>query len=89
MTEKDPDGLILTSVAVMIVFFVLLCLTVAYRLIGLGSKTKLQKSAEKHVSDKSTTPTEKEAAAIAIALERYMKEEQHDKESYIITIKRR
>lgn len=34
-------------------------------------------------------PTPEEAAAIAIALDRYFDETAHDYESYIITIKRR
>ena len=89
MAEKDPNGLILTAVSVAIVFLVLLCLIIAYRLIGAAVKGKDKTTSQEAVCSKNNTPTEKEAAAIAIALNRYMNEEQHDKESYIITIKRR
>lgn len=80
-----PNAFILTLISVTIVFLALICLISLYTLIGKVANIHLKRP--NYQEQKG--PTEKEAAAIAVALEMYMKEEMHDEESYVITIKRK
>lgn len=84
MATKVPDGLLLTLTSITIVFIVIVCLILAYSLVGKFFNRK------KQVTDavRNDGPTEKEIAAITMALNLYLNEEQHDEESYVITIKR-
>lgn len=81
-----PNAFILTLISVTIVFLALICLTYTYSLIGKIANMCLVRPKKQKGSDK---PTEKEAAAIAVALKMYMKDQMHDQESYVITIKRK
>ena len=87
MAEKDPHGFIITAVSVLVVFASLIILYFAYKLIGLlVTKTVAAESpAKKEPSDVD----EETAAAISMALEQHLFANVHDKESYIITIKRK
>ena len=67
-------------------FLALICLTYTYSIIGKIANMSFRRQKKQKDSDK---PGEKEAAAIAIALNMYMNEEMHDEESYVITIKRK
>ena len=80
-----PNAFILTLISVTIVFSALICLIYIYSLIGKVANMPVKRNRRQ----KDNGPTEKEAAAIAIALEMYIKEEMHDEESYVITIKRK
>lgn len=77
MIENDPHGLILSAVAISTV---LLCLTIlwgAYTLIGKFFIAKEERAARKTQNVQATEPAGKDAeiaAAIAIALELYNKE---------------
>ena len=93
MAERDPHGVIITLVSVAVVFSSLIILYYAYTLIGKISNVE------------SHSPSEETAAAIAMALDQelngetyaaismalhlYSEETIHDKESYIITIRRK
>ena len=90
MATKDPHGILLTLTSVTIVFLAIVSLIFAYSLIGkiVNKGSRPDKEEHKREEDKKDGPSEKEAAAIAMALELYMKENQHDQESYVITIKR-
>lgn len=84
MAEKDPHGFIITIVSVLVVFACLIILYFAYKLIGIAiNKTAASNTSGKADIDKET------AAAIAMALEEHLTANVHDKESYIITIKRK
>lgn len=107
MAEKDPHGLIITLVSVSVVFIALIILYFAYTLIGKAVNGKISmKSSEKSSRNASSyKPSDKEAAAIAMALDhelngetyaaigmalhQYLNDTVHDNESYIITIKRK
>ena len=67
-------------------FLALICLTYTYALIGRIANINLKRPKK---LKESHSPSEKEAAAIAMALNLYMNEEMHDEESYVITIKRK
>jgi Na+-transporting methylmalonyl-CoA/oxaloacetate decarboxylase gamma subunit len=84
MATKDPHGILLTLTSVTIVFLVIVSLIFAYSLIG----KLLNRQSRPDKEERKNGPSEKEAAAIALALELHMKKEQHDDESYVITIKR-
>ena len=81
-----PNAFILTLISITIVFLALICLTYTYSIIGKIANMSFRRQKKQKDSDK---PGEKEAAAIAIALNMYMNEEMHDEESYVITIKRK
>ena len=66
MLDVDPHGLTLTLVSVCVVFFALLLLYRAYSLIGEGFTGKIGR--------KSRGKAAEEAAAIAVAIDRYMDE---------------
>lgn len=107
MAVKDPHGVIITIVSVAVVFIALVILYYAYSLVGkiVNGELNIRKyfSRPKKLSDKS--PSSKEAAAIALALDQelngetyaaiglalhqYLNDTVHDMESYIITIKRK
>lgn len=102
MVQKDPHGVIITLVSVSVVFAALVILYFAYTFIGKVASGELSFK-KKEVRKKG--PSEEEAAAIAMALDRefgtetyaaiglalhqYLNDTVHDMESYIITIKRR
>lgn len=113
MAEKDPHGLIMTLVAVSVVFLSLFLLQLCYRFIGWlstressGKKPSVRQEkvrGKRGRTDASVPEAEVAAAiatalslenggevqaAIALALHRYLSESVHDRESYIITIKR-
>lgn len=84
------SGLILTLVCVCVVFGALLILYFVYSLIGMACNGKFRIRKKK-----GDEPTDDEVAAMAIALDLYLHEEQakkdegiHDYESGMITIKR-
>ena len=101
MAQKDPYGLIMTLVAVSVGFFSLFLLQLCYRFIGWLSTrekkpaaAKKMPAAEAEVAAVIATALSLEnggetQAAIALALHRYLSESLHDRESYIITIKRK
>ena len=103
MAEQDPGGWIMTLVAVCVVFLTLFLLQYCYRFVGWISTR--EKSAGSASSSKKAGTDDEVAAAIAtalsmessgeiqaaigLALDRWFSESIHDKESYIITIKRK
>ncbi len=102
MAEQDPNGWIMTLVAVCVVFLTLFLLQYCYRFVGWLSNRK--KKASKTVVPKSKADDEVAAAiatalsmetsgeiqaVIGLALDRWFSESIHDKESYVITIKRK
>ena len=106
-TLNDPHGIIITLVSVCVVFCSLIILYFAYSLIGkiISGEIGMPKRKAMASSSSKKTPSEEEAAAIAMALDqelngetyaalgmalhRYMNDTVHDMESYIITIKRK
>lgn len=110
MAEKDPHGAIITLVSVSVVFVALIVLYYAYTLVGkiangdIGFKGILKRRKPAAASGKKS-PSDEEAAAIALALDQemngetyaaislalhqYLNDTVHDMESYIITIKRK
>lgn len=103
MKEKDPHGLVLTLISVMVVFFSLFILSKIFRYVGklsLKSEEKKNKG-PKPVKGKEVTPETAAAigmalqqefgaevyAAIAMAMGSYLSEYAHDSESYVLTIK--
>ena len=86
IARSVPNAFILTLISITIVFLALICLTYTYSIIGKIANMSFRRQKKQKDSDK---PGEKEAAAIAIALNMYMNEEVHDEESYVITIKRK
>lgn len=87
MAEKDPHGFIITAVSVLVVFGALIILYFAYRFIGIiVNKTVASDSQKK--TDRASVD-EDTAAAISMALEQHLAANVHDKESFIITIRRR
>ena len=124
MAEQDPNGWIMTLVAVCVVFLTLFLLQYCYRFVGWLStreksagpasdpkkagadgKASGRMGASGRVGSASAGADEEVAAAIAtalsmessgeiqtaigLALDRWFSESIHDKESYIITIKRK
>lgn len=88
MAEKDPYGFIITAVAILVVFASLIILYFAYKLIGITvNKTVVSKNPETRTEENAVE--EETAAAISMALHEYLGGATHDKESYIITIKRK
>ena len=81
MMASDPHGLTLTLISLMVVFGCLLILYGAYSLSGAIFSGKFRR---RKVEPTATDETE---AAIAAALHLYMREQVHDKETGIITIK--
>ncbi len=109
MAERDPHGMIITLVSVCVVFIALIVLFFAYTFIGKISsgeiKLKMPKKQKPAPKPAKGSPTQEEAAAIAMALDQemngeiyaaigmalhqYLNDTVHDMESYIITIKRK
>ena len=111
MAEQDPNGWIMTLVAVCVVFLTLFLLQYCYRFVGwLSTREKKSSagvapkkgarpagsagSADGEVAAAIATALSMESsgeiqAAIGLALDRWFSESIHDKESYIITIKRK
>ena len=87
MAEKDPHGFIITIVSVLVVFASLIILYFAYKLVGI-LVNKTVRPTEEATADK-TAVDEETAAAISMALEQHLAANAHDKESYIITIRRK
>ena len=118
MAEQDPNGWIMTLVAVCVVFLTLFLLQYCYRFVGwlstrkkgagtdanaknAGARTDGSRgtglagsAADGEVAAAIATALSMETsgeiqAAIGLALDRWFSESIHDKESYIITIKRK
>ena len=89
MTEIDPHGTTLTIVCVVVVFAALLILDIAYSISGAIFKRKREnQKALRPAHPDNAVIDEDEAAAIAVALDAFIGEEEcHDTESGIITIK--
>ena len=104
MAINDPHGWTLTLISVTVVFAALIILYFLYSLSGAVFSGKFKKNAstsgkspdsgtiaaialalEQELGEKQTQNTE---AAIALALHLYLSESVHDRESFIITIKR-
>ena len=83
MMANDPHGLTLTLISLMVVFGCLLILYGAYSLSGAIFSGKFRRRKAEPAVDGETE------AAIAAALHLYMREQVHDKEAGIITIKPR
>lgn len=108
---RDPHGAIITLVSVFVVFSALTILYFAYTFIGkmssgsINLKKTFIPTAKKYGKALKQTPSEEEAAAIALAIDQelngeiyaaigmalhqYLNDTVHDNESYIITIKRK
>ena len=84
IAQKDPHGFIITAVSILVVFSSLIILYFAYKFIGIVVNKTCNRS-----SRKSSSIDEETAAAISMALEQHLAANVHDKESYIITIKRK
>lgn len=84
LAQKDPHGFIITAVSILVVFSSLIILYFAYKFIGIVVNKTCSRS-----SRKSSSIDEETAAAISMALEQHLAANVHDKESYIITIKRK
>lgn len=108
MADRDPHGLIITIVSVAVVFTALIVLYFAYTFIGKAVNSTFSWKSIFHCRKKSPakgSPSQEEAAAIAMALDQelngetyaaiglalhqYLNDTVHDNESYIITIKRK
>ena len=117
MAEQDPNGWIMTLVAVCVVFLTLFLLQYCYRFVGWLSTREKSTSpvagakkanartdgarrtgrigtADGEVAAAIATALSMESsgeiqAAIGLALDRWFSESVHDKESYIITIRRK
>ena len=108
MADRDPHGLIITIVSVAVVFTALIVLYFAYTFIGKAVNSTFSWKSIFRCRKKSPakgSPSEEEAAAIAMALDQelngetyaaiglalhqYLNDTVHDDESYIITIKRK
>ena len=117
MAEQDPNGWIMTLVAVCVVFLTLFLLQYCYRFVGwlstrekkisvgvapkkggagsaVSGRAGSDGSADDEVAAAIATALSMESsgeiqAAIGLALDRWFSESIHDKESYIITIKRK
>lgn len=81
MAENDPHGFIITIVSVSVVFAALIILYFAYTIVGKIVNSKVSQQAQNQ-------PTPEEAAAISLALQQHLDDTKHDKESYVITIRR-
>lgn len=81
MAENDPHGFIITIVSVSVVFAALIILYFAYTIVGKIVNSKVSQQAQNQ-------PTPEEAAAISLALQQHRDDTKHDKESYVITIRR-
>lgn len=84
IAQKDPHGFIITAVSILVVFSSLIILYFAYKFIGIVVNKTCSRS-----SRKSSSIDEETATAISMALEQHLAANVHDKESYIITIKRK
>lgn len=85
METLDPHGWMLSLISITVVFSALLILYVVYTLIGkLSTRSMANKSLP--AEDKDIDSSAAEAAAIAMALNLYLAEYAHDRESGIITI---
>lgn len=84
IAQKDPHGFIITAVSILVVFSSLIILYFAYKFIGIVVNKTCSRN-----SRKSSSIDEETAAAISMALEQHLAANVHDKESYIITIKRK
>lgn len=108
MADRDPHGLIITIVSVAVVFSALIVLYFAYTFVGKAVNSTFSWKSIFHCRKKSPakgSPSQEEAAAIAMALDQevngetyaaiglalhqYLNDTVHDNESYIITIKRK
>lgn len=90
MAQVDPHGWIITMVSIALVFLVLLMLCVIYSISGYYFTHRHLLHRKSHQIRKENMTGDEEAAAIVAALRIYMDEMSvHDRESGIITIKRK
>ncbi len=108
MAARDPHGMIITLVSVAVVFSALIVLYFAYTFVGKAVNSTFSWRNIFRCRKKSHakgSPSQEEAAAIAMALDQelngetyaaiglalhqYLNDTVHDNESYIITIKRK
>jgi len=99
LNEVDPHGFIITIVSVSVVFSALILLYCAYTMVGKISTGGFKLPKKSGNSDEIAAAialalemdggSDEEQAAIALALHRYLNDQIHDTESYIITIKRK
>ena len=82
---NDPYGIIITLISITMVFCALTALYLAYSVIG--KLFSPQKGADNNMP--AYKVPDEVAAAISMALDQHFKENVHDDESYIITIKRK
>ncbi|MBR6001736.1 MAG: hypothetical protein IK045_02615 [Bacteroidales bacterium] len=85
MGRIDPHGWTLTVTSVSVVFGALLILLIIFTISGNTISGKYKRRLKKEFSHSKASP-DAEIAAIAMALELYLNDEVHDKESYRITI---
>lgn len=89
IVKSVPNAFIVTIISVIIVFLSLICLAYTYSLIGKAVTSWQNRQKQQEIKKDCEKPGDKEAVAIATALELYMNEYMHDEESYVITIKRK
>ena len=88
MAVTDPHGWTLTVISITVVFAALIILYCIYGLLGeifMGTFKRKKKPEE----TKEDTPDAETAAAIALALEMYVRDNLHDSEPGVITIQPR
>lgn len=85
METLDPHGWMLSLISILVVFSALVLLYLIYSLIGkLSTRAMARRAAP---SEEPVDSSGAEAAAIAMALNLYLAEYAHDRESGTITIK--
>lgn len=86
IAQVDPHGWTITLISVLVVFAALLLLYGAYTVVGWICSGKAMKEYNKRMRFHRDSET---AAVIAAAIELALKDEnKHDRESYVITIRR-
>lgn len=92
VTMNWGDILIASLIGIVIVFIALTILVFAFKLTGnlsvKNSKKRMEKQGVAEHEVESSEISASEIAAISMALSLYLDDEQHDKESNVITIKR-
>ncbi|MBO7256553.1 MAG: OadG family protein [Bacteroidales bacterium] len=93
MRKTDPHGIVITIVAMSVVFFALIILYVLFKFIGNVAIRTLQKRSDETTEKAGTTKTDvaeasaETYAAIGVALHLFKEEnEAHDEESFLLTL---
>jgi hypothetical protein len=97
MAREDPYGWILTLVSVSVVFFSLTILWLLFNMLFQPKEKKIRKRSDKSGLTPEATAAismalnmelgDEKYAAIALAIDRYLHETIHDRESFVLTIK--